>query len=142
MTWLDVKANCSAKGKACFKRRATAVPNAIDRIKFDFSTVSSATFETKSSYCPVARHALPCYTAAARLGFKRHATAKPNSKPTPNFECLAAKHVMFAPNCPRECYLQSETKLEPDLRLHTWRFVLNSVTEMPHALISIGVASY
>ena len=38
LTWLDVKANCSAKGKACFKRRATAVPNAIDRIKFDFST--------------------------------------------------------------------------------------------------------
>ena len=24
--------------KACFKRRATAVPNSIDRIKFDFST--------------------------------------------------------------------------------------------------------
>ena len=80
LTWLDVKANCSAKGKACFKRHATAVPN---------------------------------------------------SKPTPNFECLAAKHVMFAPNCPPECYLQSETKLEPDLRLHKWRFVLNSVTEMP-----------
>ena len=38
LTWLDVKANCSAKSKACFKRRATAVPNAIDRIKFDFST--------------------------------------------------------------------------------------------------------
>ena len=38
LTWLDAKANCSAKGKACFKRLATAVPNAIDRIKFDFST--------------------------------------------------------------------------------------------------------
>ena len=38
LTWLDVKANCSAKGKACFKRLATAVANAIDRIKFDFST--------------------------------------------------------------------------------------------------------
>ena len=25
-------------GKALFKRRATAVPNLIDRIKFDFST--------------------------------------------------------------------------------------------------------
>ena len=24
---------------------------------------SSATFETKSSYCPVARQSLPCYTA-------------------------------------------------------------------------------
>ena len=41
--------------KARFKRRATAVPNSIDRIKFDFST------------------------AVARLGFKRHATAVPNS---------------------------------------------------------------
>ena len=37
--------------KAHFKRRATAVPNSIDRIKFDFST------------------------AVARLGFKRRATA-------------------------------------------------------------------
>ena len=36
---------------------------------------SSATFETKSSYCRVARQALPCYTAVARLGFKRRATA-------------------------------------------------------------------
>ena len=41
--------------KARFKRRATAVPNSIDRIKFDFST------------------------AVARLGFKRRATAVPNS---------------------------------------------------------------
>ena len=32
------------------------------------------TFETKSSYCPVARQGLPCYTAVARLGFKRRAT--------------------------------------------------------------------
>ena len=31
----------------------------------------STTFETKSSYCQVARH----YTAVARLGFKRRATA-------------------------------------------------------------------
>ena len=38
LTWLDVKAICSAKGKVCFKRRATAALNAIDRIKFDFST--------------------------------------------------------------------------------------------------------
>ena len=36
---------------------------------------SSATFETKSSYCPVARQSLPCYTAVARPGFKRRATA-------------------------------------------------------------------
>ena len=41
--------------KARFKRRATAVPNSIDRIKFDLST------------------------AVARLGFKRRATAVPNS---------------------------------------------------------------
>ena len=41
--------------KARFKRHATAVPNSIDRIKFDYST------------------------AVARLGFKRRATAAPNS---------------------------------------------------------------
>ena len=35
----------------------------------------STTFETKSSYCPVARQALPCNPAVARLGFKRRATA-------------------------------------------------------------------
>ena len=46
----------SAKlSEARFKRRATAVPNSIDRIKFDLST------------------------AVARLGFKRRATAVPNS---------------------------------------------------------------
>ena len=40
---------------------------------------SGATFETKSSYCRVARHSfscsLPSYTAVAWLGFKRRATA-------------------------------------------------------------------
>ena len=36
---------------------------------------NSATIETKSNYCRVARQSLPCYTAVARLGFKRHATA-------------------------------------------------------------------
>ena len=41
--------------QARLKRRATAVPNSIDQIKFDFST------------------------AVARLGFKRRATALPNS---------------------------------------------------------------
>ena len=37
----------------------------------------SATFEGKSSYCRVAQQGLPCciYTAVARLGFKRRATA-------------------------------------------------------------------
>ena len=39
----------------------------------------SATFETKSCYCRVAWQALPCYTAVALLGFKRRATAVPNS---------------------------------------------------------------
>ena len=33
------------------------------------------TFETKLSYCHVARQGLPCYTAVARLGFKCSATA-------------------------------------------------------------------
>ena len=36
---------------------------------------SSATFETKSSHCLVARQSLPCYTAVARLSFKRRAPA-------------------------------------------------------------------
>ena len=40
---------------------------------------TSATFETKSCYCRVAGQALLCYTAVARLGFKRCATAVPNS---------------------------------------------------------------
>ena len=68
--------------KARFKRRATAVPNSIDRIKFDFSTAVARRLkqlETKSCYCRVARQALPCYTAVARLGFKRRSTAVPNS---------------------------------------------------------------
>ena len=33
------------------------------------------TFETKSSYCRVAWQGLSCYTAVARLGFKRRGTA-------------------------------------------------------------------
>ena len=33
------------------------------------------TFETKSSYCRVARQGLPCYKTVERLGFKRRATA-------------------------------------------------------------------
>ena len=32
---------------------------------------SSVTFETKLSYCHVARQSLRCYTAVARLGFKK-----------------------------------------------------------------------
>ena len=36
---------------------------------------SSTTFENKSSHCRVARQGLPYYTAVARLGFKRRATA-------------------------------------------------------------------
>ena len=32
-------------------------------------------FETKWSYCRVARQSLACYMAVARLGFKRRATA-------------------------------------------------------------------
>ena len=33
-------------GKALFKRRATAVPNLIDRIKFDFSTAVARHLKT------------------------------------------------------------------------------------------------
>ena len=36
-------------------------------------------FETKLCYCRVARQALACYTAVARLGFKRRANAVLNS---------------------------------------------------------------
>ena len=56
-------------GKARFKRHATAVPNSVDRIKFDFSTA-------------IARRLKPGRATAvllARLGFKRRATAVPNS---------------------------------------------------------------
>ena len=35
----------------------------------------STTFETKSSYCRVARQGSTYYTAVAQLGFKRRATA-------------------------------------------------------------------
>ena len=36
---------------------------------------NNTAFETKSSYCRVAWQGLLCYTAVARLGFKRRATA-------------------------------------------------------------------
>ena len=36
---------------------------------------NSTTFETKSSYYRVGRQTFLCYTAVARLGFKRRATA-------------------------------------------------------------------
>ena len=39
----------------------------------------STTFETKSSYYRVARQGLQCYTAVARLGFKRRAKVEFNS---------------------------------------------------------------
>ena len=84
--------------QACFKRRATAVLSWLDcnstaaRHQHDlvsdveFNSVEqnaccrvryggSTTFETRSSNRRVARQGLPCYTAAARLGFKRRATA-------------------------------------------------------------------
>ena len=57
--------------QARFKRRVTALPNSIDRIKFDFSTAVARRLKP--------RQASPCYTAVARLGFKRRATAVPNS---------------------------------------------------------------
>ena len=56
--------------KACFKHCATAVPNSIDQIKFDFST--AVVQRLKPS------HATQQYNVA-RLGFKHCATAVPNS---------------------------------------------------------------
>ena len=54
----------------------TAVPNSIDRIKFDFSTAVARRLKPSR-----ARQGLPCNTAVARLGFNRRAvaTAVPNS---------------------------------------------------------------
>ena len=40
----------------------------------------SVTLETKSCYCRVARQALPCYAAVARLGVKRRATVVPRAE--------------------------------------------------------------
>ena len=64
--------------QARFKRRAIAVPNSIDRIKFDFSTAVARRLKP-SRDCRVARQGLPCYAAVTRLSFKRRATAAPNS---------------------------------------------------------------
>ena len=64
--------------QARFKRRAIAVPNSIDRIKFDFSTAVARRLKP-SRDCRVARQGLPCYAAVTRLSFKRRATAVPNS---------------------------------------------------------------
>ena len=44
---------------------------------------------------------------------------------------------LFVSPCPPECYLKCWTIIERHLRLHMWRFVWISVTEMPHALISL-----
>ena len=64
--------------QARFKRRAIAVPNSIDRIKFDFSTAVARRLKP-SRDCRVARQGLPCYAAVTRLSFKRRATCVPNS---------------------------------------------------------------
>ena len=55
-------------------------------------------FETKSSYCLVARQGLPCYTAVARLGFKHRATAvlKSNLIPAIEFGTAAARRLKRA----------------------------------------------
>ena len=58
--------------QARFKRRAIAVPNSIDRIKFDFSTAVARRLKP-SRDCRVARQGLPCYAAVTRLSFKRRA---------------------------------------------------------------------
>ena len=51
----------------CFKLRGTVVLSWLD--------CSSTAAQYQSNYCPVARQGLLCYTAVARLGFKRLATA-------------------------------------------------------------------
>ena len=67
ITKVNIMVNLFSTGVFCvkgtnswFKSCATAVPNLIDRIKFDIIT-------------------LPCYAAVLRLSFKRCATAIPNS---------------------------------------------------------------
>ena len=59
---------------------------------------SSATFETKSSYCRVARQGLPCYTAVEQLGFKRRAVAglKSNSIRSIEFGTAVARRLKRA----------------------------------------------
>ena len=58
--------------QARFKRRAIAVPNSIDRIKFDFSTAVARRLKP-SRDCRVAGQGLPYYAAVTRLSFKRRA---------------------------------------------------------------------
>ena len=58
----------------------------------------STTFETKSSYCRVARQGLPYYSEVARLGFKRRATAvlKLNLIPSIEFGTAVARRLKWA----------------------------------------------
>ena len=51
--------------KARFKRRATAVPNSIDRIKFDFST--AVTRRLKPSRATAVQHGKPCCAIRQQL---------------------------------------------------------------------------
>ena len=73
------------------------------------------TFETKSGYCRVAWQGLPCYTAVAQLGFKRHATAVLKSNLIRSVELSTAvaqclKRALFllesAVNCLKSIKLQ------------------------------------
>ena len=67
---------------------------------------SSATFETKSSYCRVATQSLPCYTTVARLGFKRRATAVLKSNLIRSVEFGTAVHDVWngpQPFCKHLC---------------------------------------
>ena len=61
---------------------------------------SNATFETKSSYCRAAWQGLLCYTAVARLGFKRRATAvvKSNLIRSTEFSTAVARRLKWALN--------------------------------------------
>ena len=63
----------------------------------------STTFETKSCYCRVARQALLRYTAVARLGFKRRATAvlKSNLILSIEFGTAVARRLKRAEDSPQ-----------------------------------------
>ena len=67
-TWSLTQARC--------KRRATAARNSGALIKFDFSTAEA---RLKPSRATAVTRYTRGYTAVARLGFKRRATAMPNS---------------------------------------------------------------
>ena len=83
----------------------------------------STTFETKSSYCRVTRQGLPFYTAVARLGFKRRATAvlKSNLIRSIEFRTAVARRLKRA--CGKVYFIENSSEY-----LSSWIFYLNSHT--------------